>query len=86
MQAEMTFTNDTDPALTRQCKRILAALRKHGSMTGVEIWQMCHVWNGKGRIFDLRQAGFCITTEWVKGENVIGEPFRCARYVLQEAK
>ena len=85
-QSELSFTNEADPQLTTQCARLLQALRTYGKLTSADIWQRCAIWNGKGRIFDLRGAGYSIETSWHKGENRFGEPFRCAVYTIHEPK
>ena len=42
--------------------------------------------NGKGRIHDLRGAGYTIETTWVNGVNRYGEKYRCAKYVYHGLK
>ena len=62
-----------------QCKKIIEYLIVNGSMTGMECVTKLGILNYKGRIFDLRKAGYTIQT--IREQNN-GKPY--ARYVLKE--
>ena len=83
-QTELTFSIEDDPQLDNQCHRLLKRLRSKGSVTNLEAITELAILNGKGRIHDLRGAGFSIETKWCNGVNRYGEKYRCAQYVLHE--
>jgi hypothetical protein len=85
-QSELSFTTEADPQLDGQCARLLAYLKRRGKITNLQAITELSILNGKGRVHDLRQAGYCIETKWVRGVNRYGEKYRCAEYVLHEAR
>lgn len=66
-------------ALT-QCEMILSHIQKHGSITDMEAYQLYGICRLSGRIFDLRQAGHMIKTEFVKGKNRYGKKIQYGKY------
>ena len=59
-----------------QRKRILAWLRRYGSMTTLQARNELHVMHPGGRVMELRRAGLEIVT--------VRLPSRIARYILTE--
>lgn len=68
-------------ALKTQCEIILDHIQKHGSITDMEAYQLgiCRL---SGRIFDLREKGYNITTEFIKGKNRHGKKIRYGLYKI----
>ena len=64
-----------------QCEKILAYIQKNGSITGMESYAL-GIMNYKGRINDLRRAGFNIKTRMETHVNSDGEKKTYARYYL----
>lgn len=64
-----------------QCEQLLDYMREHGSITGMESYEI-GVMNYKGRVCDLRKAGFNIETRMVTETNAKGEKKTFARYYL----
>jgi hypothetical protein len=85
-QSELSFTKEADKQLDGQCQRLLNRLRTKGSVTNLEAITELAILNGKGRIHDLRGAGYSIETTWVNGVNRYGEKYRCAKYVYHGLK
>lgn len=69
--------------LSPQCNRILTHLEKRGTITAMEALNFYGVMNCKGRIFDLREAGYQIRTKMVERFNRYNEKVHVARYELQ---
>lgn len=67
--------------MSPQCTTLLNHMEKYGSITGMESINL-GVMNYKGRINDLRRAGFPIKTEWETRTNSKGEKKTYARYTL----
>lgn len=67
--------------MSPQCETILNHMEKHGSITGMESINL-GVMNYKGRINDLRKAGFPIETKMETVVNKNGERKTFARYYL----
>ena len=82
-QSELNFD---DPQIDGQCKRLLDWLVEKGAISNLEAITELGILNGKGRIFDLRRAGYDIETTWMTGVNRWGEPYRCARYVMNKKR
>ena len=59
-----------------QRKRILAWLRRYGTMTTLEARNELHVMHPGGRVMELRRQGYLIHTDRLKN--------RVARYILTE--
>lgn len=64
-----------------QCEMMLNHLQTHGSITGMEAYEM-GIMNYKGRINDLRKLGFQIKTEMVTRVNAKGQKKTFAVYTL----
>ena len=70
--------------MTPQCEILLNHMQIHGSVTGMESIRL-GVMNYKGRINDLRKAGFAIETKMETRINSAGEKKTYARYILKGA-
>ena len=55
----------------------------HDSITGWECINKLGILNYKGRIYDLRKAGYTITRRWETRVNQAGQKKTYARYYLQ---
>lgn len=66
-------------ALKTQCELILDHIQNHGSITDMEAFELgiCRL---SGRIFDLREKGYNIKTEYIKGKNRHGKKIRYGKY------
>ena len=64
-----------------QCEMMLNHLQTHGSITGMEAYEM-GIMNYKGRINDLRKLGFNIQTRMVTRTNAKGQKKTFAVYTL----
>jgi len=64
-----------------QCEMILEHIQKHGSITDMEAFQLgiCRL---SGRIFDLREKGYNIHTEMIKGKNRHGKKIKYGKYTI----
>ena len=69
---------------TTQCERILRHLKDFGSISDNEAGDMYGIRRLASRIYDLRKAGFEITSEMVKGKNRYGEPTHYSVYRLKQ--
>lgn len=67
--------------MSPQCATLLNYMEKHGSITGMESINL-GVMNYKGRINDLRRAGFHIETDRETKTNSDGTKKTYARYRL----
>ena len=67
--------------MSPQCTNLLNHMEKYGSITGMESINL-GVMNYKGRINDLRRAGFPIETVMETKTNSNGERKTYARYSL----
>lgn len=63
------------------CKKMLQAMKERPYITGMDCFEM-GVMNYKGRIYDLRCAGYNIKTHMVSDRNSDGDPIRYAQYSL----
>lgn len=63
-----------------QCEMVLNHIQKHGSITDMEAYQLYGICRLSGRIFDLRQKGYDITTEFIKGKNRYGKKIAYGLY------
>lgn len=68
-----------------QCEKILAHMRSRGSITSMETMQEYGIMRLASRINDLREAGFVIAKQTIKGKNRYGERVSYAAYRLEEA-
>lgn len=66
-----------------QCEKILAHLKKYGSITDLEAYEMYSVRRLSGRIFELRSR-FNIRTEYTTKPNRYGQKVTFATYVLED--
>lgn len=66
----------------KQNDKLLSALRGK-SMTSLEIWQELGIARASARVFDLRAAGFDITSTEIAVRNRDGQPARVALYALR---
>ncbi len=63
-----------------QNQRILDYIDKYGGITQREADDYLAITRLPSRIFDLRDRGYNIVSEWVNGNNRFGEPVRVKRY------
>ena len=68
-----------------QCEKILDHMRSRGSITSMEAMQEYGIMRLASRINDLREAGFVIAKQTIKGKNRYGERVSYAAYRLEEA-
>ena len=61
--------------------RILDYLKRHGSITSVEAFQLFGITRLAARIKDLRDKGYLIDTVMLNSVNRYGEDVRFAKYV-----
>lgn len=66
-----------------QCERILRHLQDHGKITTKEAFEDYGITRLSGRIFDLRRAGFRITSTTTAGKNRYGEVTHYTTYRLE---
>lgn len=69
----------------KQNDKLLAALQRQ-PMTALEIWQQLGIARASARVFDLRQAGYQVTSREITVKNRDGQPCRVALYALQRAQ
>ena len=67
-------------AIKTQCDIILNHIQTHGSITDMEAYQMYGICRLSGRIFDLRQRGYDIQTNFVKSKNRLGKKIQYGVY------
>lgn len=65
-----------------QCKRMIAHMRKYGSISSLEAQTEYGIMRAASRVNDLRNMGYDIKTTMETGRNRYGEPTRYARYTL----
>ncbi len=65
-----------------QIDRVLDYMEQHGTITAAEAMSALRVGHLASRITDLRQAGYAIRKEMIKGENEYGT-YTYARYSLE---
>lgn len=65
-----------------QCKRILAHLREHGSITQMEATNEYGITRLGARVWDLKRQGYNIEKTMESGQNRYGESTTYARYTL----
>ena len=71
-------------AKTTQCDRIIRHLKDHGSITSVEAIGEYGILRLASRINDLRERGYSIISETIKGKNGYGETTHYSVYRLAE--
>lgn len=69
---------------TTQCERILRHLKDFGSISDDEAGGMYGIRRLASRIYDLRQKGYVISSETVKGKNRYGEVTHYSVYRLKQ--
>ena len=67
-----------------QAKRILEYMQKHGEITALEAMRDLGCTRLSARIFELRESGFNIKSEFVDVVNRYGEKCRVKKYRLME--
>jgi len=72
-------------ALTQKDK-IIAYIKKYGSITPLDALREFSCMRLATRIFELKEDGYDIVTKIEKSKNKSGEPVHYARYYLQEDK
>lgn len=65
-----------------QKKMVLEYIREFGSITSLDAFKDLGITRLSAVIFDLREDGFDIFTDWEQGKNRFGHPTRYARYSL----
>jgi len=65
-----------------QNARVLRVLREVGPCTVMELQQLGDVMRPPARVLQLRQAGFEITSRWVRQVSLLGHPHRTVLYAL----
>jgi len=68
-----------------QCERLANRLSYGYSINPLESWTALGIYRLSARVFDLRKAGWPISTEMVEVENQFGETVRVAQYRLETA-
>lgn len=66
-----------------QCNRVLDHLRRYGSITTKEAFELYGITRLSGRIFDLRHAGHNISSTTAEGENRYGDKTYFSTYRLE---
>lgn len=69
---------------TSQCQKIIEYCRQHGSITQLEAISCLGIMRLASRINDLKNAGYKIQTEMMRGRNRDGEKVSWAKYRLEE--
>lgn len=66
-----------------QCEKIIDYMMRNGGITSMEAFRKLKITRLSGRIYDLREQGYNITSEpVVKKNKKTGEVQRFARYTL----
>lgn len=71
-------------AKENQCKKILQYMQDCGSITPVDAIREFSCLRLGARIFDLKKAGYAISTVLETSTNKYGDPVRYARYTLEK--
>ena len=66
-----------------QCERILRHMQDYGQITTKEAFEEYGITRLSGRMYDLRKAGYAITSTIVHGMNRYGEATHFAVYRLE---
>lgn len=69
-----------------QRDKIIAYIKKHGSITPLDALREFSCMRLATRVFELKEDGYKIKTVIEKAKNKNGEPVHYARYFLQEDK
>lgn len=65
-----------------QKKMVLDYIREFGSITSLDAFKDLGITRLSAVIFDLRESGYNIFTDWEQSKNRFGQPTRYARYSL----
>jgi hypothetical protein len=71
---------------TTQRQRLLDWFNNEGSISSFEAYRELGVTQLGTRIWEMKQEGFDIVTEWEHGTNRYGEPVKWKRYSLRQPK
>lgn len=69
--------------LSKQCNKVLAYIKEHGSITQAEAWTL-RIQRLGARIFDLKAKGYAIETKIIIDRDENGDLMKYARYYLSE--
>lgn len=69
--------------LSKQCNKVLAYIKEHGSITQAETWTL-RIQRLGARIFDLKAKGYPIETKIIIDRDENGDLMKYARYYLSE--
>lgn len=72
-----------EEAVARQRARLLAYLRRRGSVSTLEARGQLDIMHPAGRVFELRAGGWPIVTLWDKLPDSTGRVHRVGRYLLR---
>lgn len=67
-----------------QCERILAYLKRFGSISPMEAFRDLGITKLATRISEMRNEGYRFIQEYEQSKNRYGEPVRYMRYYLDE--
>lgn len=70
------------PCTSAQRKRIITHLIQHGRLTSLYAREMLNCYHPNPRIFELREAGYGIKTEWEVVIDSAGNKHRVGSWVL----
>lgn len=69
--------------LENQCRKILRYMQDYGSITPIDAIREFSCLRLGARIFDLKKAGYAISTEIEASTNKYGDTVHYARYTLE---
>ena len=69
-----------------QKERILNHLKRYGSITSWESFEMYGATRLSAIIFNLKKDGYEFNEEWIKRKNRFGEQVEFKKYILKEDK
>ena len=76
----------TDTTKTSQCDKILADMQEFGSITPLDAIREFSCLRLGARIWDLKQKGYKIRTDFESAKNRYGDTVHYARYTLLEGE
>ena len=86
MSSDNLISINEEKVFKNQANKLLAYLKKKGSITKQQAYSMLGIWNSGARILDLRKQGHDIETVMVERYNSSGRKYRVAKYILKEEK
>lgn len=86
MSSDNLISINEEKVFKNQANKLLAYLKKKGSITKQQAYSMLGIWNSGARILDLRQQGYDIETVMVERYNSAGRKYRVAKYIFKEEK